>query len=179
MKIIDNFLEEKEFKKIQHTMMGVNFPWYYHEHSSYKGDGFSQLTYIFYNFEVPAKSAGAFSVTDVGLELLYPILKKLKAVALVRIKANLTFPNKEKPFMHTDFKFKGLKTAIYYLNTNNGGTKIKNKVVQSIENRMVIMSSNTSHATVRHTDTAIGRFVINFNYYEEQHTTPHIGSDWA
>jgi len=179
MKIIDNFLEEKEFKKIQQTMMGFSFPWYYHIHSSYEGDFQSSLTYMFYNFEVPGKSAGAFSVTDVGLELLYPVLRKLKSVALVRIKANLTFPNKEKHFMHTDFKFKGLKTAIYYINTNDGGTKIKNKFVKSIENRIVIMPSSMSHSTVRHTDTAIGRFVINFNYYEEQNDAQHKGFDWA
>ena len=164
MKIIDNFLEEKEFKKIQQTMMGLNFPWYYYIHSSFDSDFQSSLTHMFYNIQARPQSAGAF--TDVGLELLYPVLRKLKSVALVRIKANLTYPSKKKHSMHTDFNFKGLKTAIYYINTNDGGTKIKNKFVKSIENRMVMMPGSVPHATVSHTDTAIGRFVINFNYYE-------------
>jgi len=29
MKIIDNFLEKEDFEKIQQTMMGMDFPWYY------------------------------------------------------------------------------------------------------------------------------------------------------
>ena len=49
-------------------------------------------------------------------------------------------------------------------NSNNGGTKIKDKVIKSKENRMVTIPGNTPHVVVRHTDNNIGRFVINFNY---------------
>ena len=159
MKIIDNFLEKKQFKIIQQAMMGVHFPWYYNNNCNYADDGISQLTHTFYDFELPHKINGS------ALPLLNPILKKLKEVGIVKIKANLNYPDKNSQVMHTDFLFKNLKTAIYYLNTTNGGTKIKNKFIKSIENRMVIMPSNTSHASVRHTDTKIGRFIINFNYY--------------
>ena len=84
-------------------------------------------------------------------------------IPAVKINANLHYPDTGKQIVHTDFKFKNLLTSIYYINTNDGGTKIKNKVVQSIENRMVIFPCNTPHAVVRHTDSSIGRFVINFN----------------
>ena len=159
MKIIDNFLKKEEFKKIQQAMMGEFFPWYYNKGSNYADDGISQLTHTFYDFKLPNK------INGLTLPLLNPILKKLNEVGIVRIKANLTYPNKNSQVVHTDFLFKNLKTAIYYLNTTNGGTKIKNKFIKSIENRMVIMPSNTPHAAVRHTDTKIGRFIINFNYY--------------
>ena len=159
MKIIDNFLEKKQFKIIQQAIMGDHFPWYYDKDCNYAHDGISQLTHIFYDFELHNKINGS------ALPLLNPILKKLKEVGIVRIKANLNYPDKNSQVMHTDFLFKNLKTAIYYLNTTNGGTKINNKFIKSLENRMVIIPSNISHASVRHTDTKIGRFIINFNYY--------------
>jgi hypothetical protein len=159
MKIIDNFLEKKQFKIIQQAMMGVHFPWYYHKDCNYADDGISQLTHIFYDYELPNKINGP------TLPLLNPILKKLNEVGIIKIKANLNYPDKNSQVMHTDFLFKNLKTAIYYLNTTDGGTKINNKFIKSLENRMVIIPSNISHASVRHTDTKIGRFIINFNYY--------------
>ena len=90
MKIIDHLLEEEEFKKIQRAIMNPEFPWYYQDHSTYKGDKISQLTHIFYDFELKQKSNGP------SLNLIDPIIRKLNAVGLIRIKANLTFPAKTK-----------------------------------------------------------------------------------
>ena len=163
MEIIDNFLEKEQFEKIQQTMMGVDFPWYYQKNSNYKEDGLSQLTHGFYNYELSKRANSPF------LEILTPILKKLDAVGLIRIKANLTYPAKAHQEIHTDFPFKNVMTAIYYINSNNGGTRIKqkkDKIVKSIENRMVIVSVDTPHTVIRHTNSKVGRFVINFNYYE-------------
>ena len=170
MNIIDNFLEPKLFQPIQETVMGDSFPWYYHDHSTYKGDKISQLTHGFYNYDLPKRINSPF------LELLEPLVKKLNAVGVVRIKANLTFPAKTKEPFHVDYPWKHLLTAIYYINTNNGGThiegvqtskgNIKDNVVNSVENRMVIIPGNVPHAVVRHTDSNFGRFVINFNYYQ-------------
>lgn len=160
MKIIDNFLEPFNFKKIKSTLMNPFFPWYYQDHSTNEGDKISQLTHIFYSFDLVQKSNGQ------NLEILDPLFKKLDAVGLVRVKANLTFPCKKTEKFHTDFSFKNLLTAIYYINTNDGGTRFKNKMVQSIENRIVIMPSNTLHAVARHTDPTFGRFVININYFK-------------
>ena len=160
MKIIDNFLEEKQFKQIQEIMLGPDFPWYYQNHSTYKGDTVSQLTHIFYNFELKRKSNGE------TIDLLDPIIQKLNAAALLRIKANLTFPAKMKERPHTDFGWNNVMTAVYYLNTNNGGTRVEDKIVQSKENRMLIMPAHTLHSVVRHTDSNYGRFVINFNYFK-------------
>ena len=167
MRIIDNFLEKEHFKKIQQTMMGVEFPWYYQKSSNYKKEGLSQLTHGFYNYKLSKRANSPF------LEILTPILKKLDAIGLIRIKANLTYPAKEHQEMHVDVPFKNAMTAIYYINSNNGGTKIKQKkdtIVNSIENRMVIVAVDTPHAVIRHTNSKVGRFVINFNYYENTET---------
>ncbi len=159
MKIIDNLLAKEEFKKLQEAIMNPEFPWYYQDHSTYKGDKISQLTHIFYDFELKQKSNG------LSLSLLDPVIRKLNAVGLIRIKANLTFPAKTKEQFHIDYRWKHLLTAIYYINTNNGGTRFKNKFVEAKENRAVIMPCNTLHAVVRHTNGNFGRFVINFNYF--------------
>ena len=159
MKIIDNLLDKEEFKKIQGAIMNPLFPWYYQDHSTYEGDKISQLTHIFYDFELKQKSNGP------SLALIDPVIRKLNAVGLIRIKANLTFPAKTEERFHIDYKWKNLLTAIYYINTNNGGTRFKKRFVEAKENRAVIMPHNTLHAVVRHTNSNSGRFVINFNYF--------------
>ena len=67
---------------------------------------------------------------------------------------------------HTDFEedqFVG-KTAVYYVNTNNGYTEFKSGVkVNSIANRMVIFDSKYEHAGVTSTDTN-RRVVLNINF---------------
>tara|TARA_R110002020_G_scaffold132527_2_gene295914 strand:+ start:1275 stop:1862 length:588 start_codon:yes stop_codon:yes gene_type:complete len=170
MNIIDNFLKPELFKNIQKTIMGDTFPWYYQADSNYKTEGLSQLTHGFYNHDLPKRINSPF------LELLEPLVTKLNAVGLVRIKANLTYPSPKPQGRHTDYNFKNMMTAIYYINSNNGGThiegvqtskgNIKDEFVNSVENRMVIIPGNVPHVVVRHTDPGIGRFVINFNYYE-------------
>ena len=32
LEVIDNFLDEKEFKNIQNIIMGNNFPWYFNNY---------------------------------------------------------------------------------------------------------------------------------------------------
>ena len=66
--------------------------------------------------------------------------------------------------MHVDFK--DCKTAIFYLNTNNGYTLFdKGDKIPSLENRVVEFDSNLKHCAVDHTDTKY-RIVINFNYLQ-------------
>jgi hypothetical protein len=59
-----------------------------------------------------------------------------------------------------------MKTAIYYLNTNNGATRFEDGTeISSVENRFVVFDSDNSHTAVSCTDQK-ARFLINFNYYE-------------
>ena len=60
------------------------------------------------------------------------------------------------------------KTAVLYLNSNNGGTKFKesDSFVQSQANRCVVFKGTTEHAGVWATDKKL-RFVLNMNYTEK------------
>lgn len=161
MKVIDNFLNNKDFEYIRDQIISIKFPWYYNDNSNYAHDGIAQLTYSFYFWDDPTRVNG-------NIQLLKPILDKLNVKGLIRIKANLNFPSSDKKAIyHTDSPFKKTKTAVYYLNSNNGGTKFKDKFVESKENRMVIFNTQTKHAAIPHDNDRQARFVINFNYYEE------------
>ena len=86
------------------------------------------------------------------------------------MKANLG-PKTPKPItcnFHTDVvkSYVGSKTAVYYINTNNGYTLFKKgkKKVKSVENRIVIFDAMEEHTTVTQTDKDV-RLVLNINYY--------------
>jgi hypothetical protein len=164
MKIIDNFLDQNNFKHIKDVMMGRYFPWYYAPCANNNKDNLSHLTHTFYTNEYPNPVTG-------DMLLVKPILDKLNYTALIRIKANLTYPSiNKKDFYHTDNYFKNTTTAILYLD-NNGGTKFKvgSKIehIKSKANRIVIFPSHTEHSVVRHSNNDLGRFVLNFNYYTD------------
>ena len=80
-------------------------------------------------------------------------------------KAELKRPMKS--HWHSDFDNLKLtsksKTAIYYVNTNNGYTVFKNKKIKSEANKMVIFNGNTQHKVKYQTDRDT-RIVINFLY---------------
>jgi Rps23 Pro-64 3,4-dihydroxylase Tpa1-like proline 4-hydroxylase len=166
MKILDNFLSQEEFNNIKNVMTGRNFPWYYAPCANNGKDNLSHLTYYFYTTEDDIHTNG-------DVKLIKPILDKLKYTAIIRIKANLTYPSINKgDFYHNDNYFKNTTTAVFYLNDNNGGTKfkIKSKIkfIESKANRMIIFPSHIQHSVVRHNNNDLGRFVINFNYYTDE-----------
>ena len=155
MKITDNFLDKSEFEKINKTFHLSNFPWYFMPFKVHEGDD----NYQFYHLFI-AKG----KVLSNHFDILHPILKKLGVKKILRIKANLTLKQNEhiESDMHVDFK--DCKTAIFYLNTNNGYTLFaKGNKILSQENRVVEFDSNLKHCAVDHTDTKY-RIVINFNY---------------
>ena len=100
---------------------------------------------------------------------LLPLINKLGCKALVRIKANLNPYSSQlsESWYHVDFDNKNLKTAVFYMNTNNGYTKFKknNKKISSIKNRVVVFNSNTEHLGTNTTNCK-RRIVININYYQ-------------
>jgi len=155
MEIKDNFLDQEDFQKIYKTFHLKNFPWYFLPHKVYPGDDNYQFYHV---FTTQGKIYSKY------FDILHPVLEKLGVSRIVRIKANLTLKqNKnEQSKMHIDFK--NCKTAIFYLNTNNGFTLFeKGEKVLSKENRLVEFDSNLKHCAVDCTDTKY-RIVINFNY---------------
>ena len=157
MKIIDNFLPEEEFKSIQSFMMGGEFNWFYSKGTVREDDGLFHMLHMFFQPEVGSNSE--------HLSIWNNFMKQLGAKECTRIKANLTFktPTIELTEYHSDYD--DMKTAIFYINTNNGYTEFKNGVrVNSVANRVCIFDSNLQHRGTTHTEPDPRRIVVNFNY---------------
>ena len=157
MKIIDNFLPEEEFKSIQSLMMGGQFNWYYAVGMVIKDDGGYYMCHMFYQPDMGENSK--------HINMWNTFMTKIEAKKCVRIKANMTFRTSEPnpTSYHSDYP--DIKTAVFYINTNNGYTEFENGVrVKSVSNRVCIFNSNLNHRGVTHTEGDQQRIVVNFNY---------------
>ena len=157
IEIIDNFLPEEEFKSIQSFMMGGEFRWFYCEGRTYSDDDEFHMVHMFFQPEVGLNSE--------HLDMWNTFMNKVEAKKCTRIKANLTFktPTIELSEYHSDYD--DMKTAIFYINTNNGYTEFESGVrVSSVANRVCIFDSNLKHRGTTHTEGDQQRIVVNFNY---------------
>ena len=165
MNIVDDFLDFDSHQMIKETLEYRDF-WTY---DPYKAGGMSdqirdgQLFHMFY-FEMERSP---------HMEVLLPILHRIKPMSIWRIKANLQLHGGDLPYKsnwHYDFTGDGypvsdMMTAIYYVNSNNGYTEFENDtIVPSVSNRMVFFPSNLKHRGVNATNVK-ARYVINFNYF--------------
>ena len=183
IEVFDNFLSKEDFAKIKELPLKLD--WKFLDHKVKPLDNHCQFVHLFYNKDNTDKKSSFYN-------LLSPLIDKMNIKVLTRIKANLTLKsNSIKQYeMHIDESnilgtlenfasnennnelqqvinnsFNNLKTAIYYLNTNNGKTVFENgQEVQSKENRLVVFSGKLYHAGTTHTDTPY-RSVINLNYF--------------
>lgn len=160
--VIDNFLSEEEFKPIQDYLMGSDVYWrlthVLTENLSCDDSDNIQFFHPFYGDHEPKGE---------DINLLAPIINKLDIKSLVRIKANLTLrtPTIIEHGYHTDFPFDGFKTAVFYVNTNDGYTIIKDgRRVDSVENRLFEFTGTLEHTGTTCTDSRY-RVVINFDYF--------------
>lgn len=159
--IIDDFLPQETFVKIQNGMMSNLFPWYFSPFKTYfDADGGvfdSQLNHTFF-FDNQWNSPNMWAVE--------PILTILNPSKILRIKANLTMPQSSVGTvgMHTDFDDPEVTTAIFYLVDCDGGTVFETgEVVASVPNRLVSFPATVSHSAQTFTN-AKARCVINFNF---------------
>jgi len=165
IEIINDFLKEDSFKKIQDTLLSEWFPWYFtngvstfdHANSHLQDYQFTHTFFIDNNI-----NSNWFILFD-------EVIEKIRPSKLVKIKANLLTVSKNNIIFdfHTDMPddIKG-KTAILYANTNDGFTVFKDGTkISSVENRLVIFDSNILHAGTTCSDKKT-RCVINFNYIE-------------
>jgi hypothetical protein len=181
-KIIDNFLDQEEFDLLRNFCLNdlaldedhpptapseqVGLPWYYTDRVVGVGEttGRFQFVHIFYE---------RCNQLSPYLARIMPILDRVQPIAMYRIKANLLTraPNiiEHSEDYHLDFpkdipNLNLWATSIFYVNTNNGYTKLKDgTIIVSVANRFVTFPANTEHFGVSCTDEKI-RVVINFNY---------------
>lgn len=157
IKTINKFLDKKLLKNIKDRVFSEDFPWYWRNNMIPNNkDHYWWNHSFFYNKQI---------LSPHYEEWVIPIIKKLKFKELIDARCNMmtkeNFSYTSK--LHTDFNIKNGKTAILYLNTCNGGTYIKNKMVNSEENKMVIFPCETLHRGVSQTDVD-RRAIININY---------------
>ena len=161
--VIDNFLDNQSFQKLQNVMFGDDFNWFYSPAIDIKdeeGDKF-QFFHMFYKTNV--------GVNSPQYGILSSILNKIQPKEIFRIKANLLTrtPETEVNTFHNDIADLGIlpwTTAVFYMNTNNGYTEFETGAkVESIENRMVVFPAEMKHRGTSCTDKKV-RVVINFNY---------------
>ena len=136
IRVIDNFLPDLEFAKLQEYIMSVNFPWFYCEHVSLppeeneivdplavETDGFH---HIFYDKQ--------YDVESFTVEYLNNFFKRLEEHLgftkdhFIRIRSSmkspkLGFTTENYNLPHVDYFFPH-ETIIYYLNDSDGDTRI-------------------------------------------------------
>jgi len=166
--IFDNFLSQESLKKIQDAMLDITclapIAWFYNDIVDYhdpENDYLNnfQFTHTFYIAGRPCSDK---------FYLLDEIMGKLNPAAIVRIKANLLTVTQERVVhkMHCDIDNLKCKTAIFYVNSNNGVTIFEDgSEVKSVANRLVLFDSDIKHTGTTCTDQK-ARCVINFNYFE-------------
>ena len=163
LRIVDDFLDSDSHLRIKESLEYKDF-WTYDPYiagsmSDQIKDG--QLCHDFFSemYRSP------------HIEVLFPIIGRIKPMAIWRIKANLQLHGGEayKSNWHYDFTGDGypvenMETAIYYVNSNNGYTEFTDCKVDCVANRMVFFPSNTKHRGVNASNVK-ARYVINFNYF--------------
>jgi hypothetical protein len=164
-KVINNFLEKENFYKFQEEIFNENnVPWYYRNsqicESVNELDDVGYFSLCFFN--------NFYNDFNGFNYFLYKIYEKLECKSLIQSRANLYLKQKEnkKLYFHTDYPFK-CKTAIFYMNNNNGATILdenKKIKIESIENRMVVFDSQIRHSALVQSDTK-RRICININYF--------------
>ena len=159
MKIIDNILDKEELSKLKNLYTSNEFPWYYQ--SGIDSVNTKRNDFFFYNmlYDQNVPKSNFFGS-------IIPIFNKLdKVKSLIRVKVNLyTRTNTiEHHADNTDFPFEH-KTAIFYLNNNNGLTVLEDGTkVESVENRLLLFDGSKKHHSTSCTDGV--RININFNYF--------------
>ena len=163
IEVFEDFLNPGDFEKVNKTLTSESdFPWYYKNSVVYPNqchETHYQFVHLFYNDSAWQSVFG---------KNLSPCLNQLKVFALIRIKANLLVKTEDhvEHGFHTDFVCGSpFKTAIFYVNTNNGytlfedGTKVKSEA-----NRMVVFDGSLRHTGATCTDEKT-RIVVNFNFF--------------
>ncbi len=184
IKIIDDFLDNEEFVKIESIFFKQSenrpylgdeleekdFPWYFRNSTSYspKNDVDTITNYQFvHNFFAAHQCLSPY------YDNLVPIFEKLGVKALLRCKANMQMRTHEivERELHQDRPNNcnpdedPYTIAVYYLNTNNGYTRFEDGTkVESVANRMAIFSPKLKHSSSTCTDQK-RRIILNMNFY--------------
>lgn len=168
-KIIDNFLDNKNFFDIKKTFFPKNktqnkLPWHYNQgivrDPKLGPTGYEKHDWMYSHSFL---SNNCKKESDY-IHLIQPIFKKLNATLIIDARANLLIPT-ENHIHHEDHVDRNIfhKVALFYVTTNNGFTVLKDVAnINCVQNRMVIFDGSIYHHSVTSTDDV--RCVININF---------------
>tara|TARA_R110000751_G_C13756252_1_gene478778 strand:- start:1149 stop:1655 length:507 start_codon:yes stop_codon:yes gene_type:complete len=155
--VIDDFLPQENFKLLKDLMLGKKIPWFYSPDDN-SGDFLFYMTHSFYHSNTP---------TSPHFNTVYDnLIKFINIKSLIRVKGNM-YPNqkiKKENGIHRDEEWEH-KGAIFYINTNNGRTLLRNDVkINSVANRLLLFNPSLEHDSENCTDEKV-RVNININYF--------------
>jgi hypothetical protein len=157
---IDNYLPPEYFKKLQDKVLSNKFPWLYQADVANIGE--NQSNHFYFNHGIYENNIPRTPF----FEECIPLFDKLGVRGLVRARA-LLYVNQGKQIIHekhTDYNFEH-KTAVFYMNTNNGYTEFEDGTkVKSVENRIVLFDGSKPHNSTTCTDQKV-RVVLSINYF--------------
>ena len=169
IKVIDDFLNEEDFEGLKQCFH-PEFSWVF----SVVLDGDDLICDQKYNYQYVHSVYIKQEPVSRYFNNVIPFLTKLDARALVRCKVNSICREEEVVVhgFHTDInyldhptKFDGMKTAILYLNTNNGYTCFEEGTkVESVANRCVTFPAHYKHSGTTCTDVH-RRLALNLVYF--------------
>ena len=175
--IIDNALDPKEFKDIQHALLSNTFPWFWNDSIARNTPTLRELKGLehheFGAQIIKARDEDSYYFTNqLTSETLnnWPLQPLLRLVIqedskLIRVKANLYLRTDEIEHHdnHVDYDFENT-AAILYINTNNGLTVLEDGTeCESVANRLLLFDGNKLHHSTTCTDQK-RRVNININY---------------
>jgi hypothetical protein len=190
-KIIDNFLNEKDFDKLSYDILPSiddqirqqqinNFNWIYVKNQVNSWDEPDYLKKVT-DIElldprhrwVFGNSSFIRGVPFPSFPVLVPLINKIFPLAIFRVQSVFTVQQDKmaRSAFHIDYtdetqEYTDMVTSIFYMNTTNGPTILEDGTeIECRANRLVSYPYKTYHSGVLCTDQPY-RIVINFNYFK-------------
>ncbi len=169
MRVIDNFLHKKDFAQLQGWALEGDIFWQFapcvvdpDQEQDEDPSAYQFVNMLFLS---------SMGHRNDAIDRIYPILHLLKPQVLLKAKLNMQMKTDtiRENDMHTDFTPPlTCTTGIYYINSNNGYSKIGGKKVESVENRLVLFDGRMPHRGTTCTDQ-MRRLVLNLNFQGGQY----------
>tara|TARA_B110000503_G_scaffold139136_1_gene226829 strand:+ start:1463 stop:2038 length:576 start_codon:yes stop_codon:yes gene_type:complete len=188
MLVVDDFLPDAQFKTLQASLLGNDFPWYFlptvsRPPGSYMPSGSKETFGWFHNFYSKADKINSYS-----MDIIKPLLDKIQEydnADFIRIRASLKtqlagFTKDNYNLPHVDYDFPHM-SIIYYLNESDGDTWMFNEKFKGFPepneftikeritpkpNRLLVFDGLDYH-TASNPINSNTRFIININYIKK------------
>jgi len=166
IKVIKNLVKPKFFIPMCKFISSTFFPWYLNNVINNNDPNEKHFQFVHTFIAHDDFNNAVINTPEKNLDIIRPVLSALKVNEVLRCKLNLTTRTSEPVThgLHVDGIEGATHTAVFYLNTNNGGTVFENgKKYTSIANQAIIFNPSLKHSGITCTDEKV-RLVLNINY---------------